>query len=67
MDARELIRAADRIAKAKGMTQSEWSEKAGRAINGQTVCRILSTGSCNLKTFVALLDAIGCELEIKEG
>lgn len=66
MDARSLILQADSIARRKGLTQSDWSRRAGRATNGQTVGRILSNGSCNLNTFVELLDAIGCELEIKE-
>lgn len=67
MDSRSLILKADGIARRKGMTQSQWSRIAGHAANGQTVSRILSKGDCRVSTLLALLDAIGCELDIKEG
>lgn len=65
MDARTLIIKADRIARDQNLNQSQWSAKAGYATNGQTVSRILNKGDCRISTFIALLDAIGCELEIK--
>lgn len=66
MESRSLILKADEIAREKGYTQSQWSREAGHANNGQTVSRIISKGDCRVSTFVALLQAIGCELEIKE-
>ena len=66
MKARAIILEADRIAERKGLTQSQWSRNAGHATNGQTVSRIMSKGDCRVSTLIALLDAIGCELEIKE-
>lgn len=66
MDARSLILLADRIAREKGLTQSEWSSRAGFAKNGQTVSRIISKGNCRLSTFLRLLSIIDCRLEIVE-
>ena len=66
MKARAIILEADRIAERKGLTQSQWSRNAGHATNGQTVSRIMSKGDCRVSTLIALLDAIGCELAIKE-
>lgn len=66
MDARTLIIKADEIARGQKLNQAQWSSKAGHAMNGQTVSRILSKGDCRISTFIALLDAIGCGLEIKE-
>lgn len=66
MDARSLILLADRIAREKGLTQSEWSSRAGFAKNGQTVSRIISKGNCRLSTFLRLLNVIDCELAIVE-
>lgn len=67
MDSRSLILKADKIARSKGMTQSQWSRAAGHATSGQTVSRILNKGDCRVSTFLSLLDAIGCEIVIKEG
>lgn len=64
MEARDLILQADAIARSKGMTQAQWSSMAGHASNGQTVSRIISRGECKLSTLVALLDTLGCELQI---
>lgn len=66
MNARNLIMECDRIADKKNLSQSEWSRRAGHAKNGQTISRIMSKGDCRLSTFIALLNAIGCSLEIKE-
>ena len=66
MDSRSLIVQMDRIARSKGLTQSEWSRRAGYATNGQTVSRMLSKGDCRVSTLLAMLDAIGCGIEIKE-
>ena len=68
MNARTLIIQADSLAREKGMTQKEWSAKAGHAKNGQTVSRIISKGDCRISTFIKLLEAIDCRLEIvKDG
>ena len=64
MEARDLILQADAIARKKGMTQAQWSSLSGYASNGQTVSRILNRGECKLSTIVALLDTVGCELQI---
>ena len=66
MESRTLIVEASKIADKKKINQSRWSEKAGHAINGQTVSRILKKGDCRLSTFLDLLKAVGCQLEIKE-
>lgn len=66
MNARTLIIQADSLAREKGMTQKEWSTKAGHAKNGQTVSRIISKGDCRISTFLRLLEAIDCRLEIVE-
>ena len=57
---------ADEIARQKGLTQSQWSRLAGRANNGQTISRIVKVGDCRVSTFIDLLTAIGCKLEIKK-
>ena len=54
------------ILDAKGMTQKEWSTAAGHAKNGQTVSRIISKSDCRLSTFLRLLKAVDCRLEIVE-
>ena len=61
-----LILQADRIAREKGMTQKEWSAKAGHAKNGQTVSRIIRKGDCRVSTLLRLLNVIDCRLEIVE-
>lgn len=66
MNARTLILQADSLAREKGMTQKEWSAKAGHAKNGQTVSRIISKGDCRISTFLRLLKVIDCRLEIVE-
>lgn len=66
MEARSLILQADEIARRKGLNQSKWSKSAGYANNGQTVSRILSKGDCRVSTFLALVNALGCRIEIKE-
>ncbi len=66
MKARAIILEADRIAERKGLTQSQWSRNAGHATNGQTVSRIMSKGDCRVSTLIALLEAIGCKLQIME-
>lgn len=67
MESKDLIMGAYEIAtKKRKLNQSKWSAKAGLTMNGQTVLRILQRGDCRLSTFVSLLNAVGCELEIKE-
>ena len=66
MDSKDLIMEAHDIADRKGFNQSRWSANAGLTLNGQTVLRILQRGDCRLSTFISLLRAVGCKLEIKE-
>ena len=66
MDSRSLIWKAYKTATDKGYNQPRWSDQAGHASNGQTVCRMLKKGDCRLSTFLALLKVLGCELEIKD-
>ena len=65
MRARALIVEADEIARDQGLNQREWSTKAGHAASGQTVSRILNKGDCRLSTFIALLEPLGYELQLK--
>jgi len=64
MDSRQLIIKADEIARNEGFTQAKWSAKAGHAKSGQTVSRIVNKGDCRISTFLRLLEAIDCKLEI---
>lgn len=66
MDARALIVKADAIARERNFNQAKWSAAAGYAENGQTVSRIMAKGDCRISTFIALLNVIGCKLEITE-
>lgn len=65
--AAQLIWEADRIAKGKGLTQAEWSRKAGFDTAGVAISRTYKRGNCKLSTFVSLLEAIGYRVEIMEG
>lgn len=67
MEARELILEADRIARNHGMNQSEWSNRAGMAPNGQTVSRLMARGDCRVSTLIALLRPLGYRLTITKG
>ncbi len=64
MRARTLIMIADKTARDQGLNQREWSTKAGHAKSGQTVSRIISKGDCRLSTFIALIQALGLDLQI---
>ena len=66
MAQRALIMEADKIAREKGLTQSQWSRLAGYANNGQTVSRIVKAGDCRISTFNTLLNAIGYKLKIEK-
>ena len=59
MDARTLILMADKAARDRGMNQSQWSARAGFAVNGQTGSRIVSRGDCRVSTLLALLEPLG--------
>lgn len=67
MNARELILEADRIARSLGMNQSEWSNRAGMAPNGQTVSRLMARGDCRVSTLLSLLRPMGYQLTITKG
>ena len=64
MSARDLILAANLAAGKRGLSQSEWSARAGMATGGQGVSKLLSRGDCRLSTILALLQPLGMTLEI---
>lgn len=67
METRALLYEAFKIAtEEKNLSQSEWSNRAGLACTGQTISRIMYRGNCKLSTFLSMLQAIGCKLEITE-
>ena len=68
MDARQLIRQADQIAEDSGMTQAEWSRRAGFDEFGKLVSNMHRRGNCKLSVLAQLLKPLGCELRIvKQG
>lgn len=66
MEAKNLIDKAYSIAQKRGLNQSQWSNIAGYAVNGQTVSRMRKSGDCRVSTLMTLLDSIGYELTITE-
>jgi len=68
MDARQLIIQADRIAQDSGMTQAEWSRRAGFDEFGKVLIRTRKRGNCKLSVFAQLLKPLGYEIRIvKQG
>ena len=64
MDARQLISQADTIARDQGMTQAEWSRRAGFDEFGKAVSNAHRRGNCKLSVFASLLEPLGYEVRI---
>ncbi len=64
MDARQLISQADTIARDQGMTQAEWSRRAGFDEFGKLVSNTYRRGNCKLSVFAQLLKPLGYEIRI---
>lgn len=64
MDARELISYADRLARDKGLTQAEWSRRAGFDEFGKLISNTFNRGNCKLSVMAQLLKPLGYELKI---
>ena len=68
MDARQLIMQADQIAREHGISQAEWSRRAGYDEFGKIISNTLKRGDCKLKVMTQLLKPLGCRLTIvKDG
>ena len=68
MDGKQLIRQAVEIAGEKGLSQAEWSRRAGYDEFGKIISNTLKRGDCKLKVMTQLLKPLGCRLTIvKEG
>lgn len=68
MDGKQLIRQAVQIAGEKGLSQAEWSRRAGYDEFGKIVSNTLKRGDCKLKVMTQLLKPLGCMLTIvKDG
>lgn len=66
MDARRLIIEADRIARQQGMTQAEWSRRAGFDEFGKIVSNTFRRGNCKVSVLAQLLKPLGYELRIEK-
>ena len=64
MDARQLISMADSIARNQGMTQAEWSRRAGFDEFGKLISNTHRRGNCKLSVLSQLLKPLGYELRI---
>ena len=64
MDARQLISEADGIAREQGLTQAEWSRRAGFDEFGKLVSNTFRRGNCKLSVFAQLLRPLGYEVRI---
>lgn len=64
MDTRELITQADRIARDQGLTQAEWSRRAGFDEFGKLISNTFNRGNCKLSVLAQLLKPLGYELKI---
>ena len=64
MDARQLISQADTIARDQGMTQAEWSRRAGFDQFGKLISNTFKRGNCKLSVLAQLLKPLGYELRI---
>lgn len=66
MDARQLISEADGIAREQGLTQAEWSRRAGFDEFGKLVSNTFRRGNCKLSVFAQLLRPLGYEIRIEK-
>ena len=64
MDARQLIVQADQIRTNQGLTQAEWSRRAGYDEHGKLISNTFNRGNCKLSVFSQLLKPLGYELMI---
>ena len=64
MDARRLIVMADQIARENGLSQAEWSRRAGFDEFGKIICNTYRRGNCKLSVFAQLLKPLGYEITI---
>jgi len=64
MTARDLIVRADQLRQEQGLSQAEWSRRAGLDEVGMAVSRTYSKGNCKLTTIIRLLKALGYSLTI---
>ena len=64
MDPRQLISQADSIARSQGMTQAEWSRRAGFDEFGKLISNTHRRGNCKLSVLSQLLKPLGYELMI---
>lgn len=64
-DARGLIQQADSIARGMGLTQTEWSKKAGFDEFGKMISNTYKRGNCKLSVMMQLLKPLGYELVIQ--
>ena len=64
MDTRELITQADQIAREQGLTQAEWSRRAGFDEFGKVISNSFNRGNCKLSVLAQLLKPLGYELKI---
>ena len=66
MNSRDLIIKADQIRQEQGLSQAEWSRRAGLDDVGMAVSRTYNRGNCKLTTMVRLLRPLGYELKIEK-
>ena len=64
MNARQLIERADEIRREEGITQAEWSRRAGYDEFGKIIGNTLKRNDCKLKVMTQLLKPLGYELRI---
>lgn len=64
MDGKQLIRQAEEIAISQGLTQAEWSRRAGYDEFGKLISNTIKRHDCKLKVMTQLLKPLGCELVI---
>lgn len=66
MEARDLIIAADRIARGQGLTQAEWCRRSGFDEFGKLISNTYRRGNCKLSVILQLLRPLGYTLKIVE-
>ena len=64
MTAGEFIRTLDSIRISRGLTQAEWSRRAGYDEFGKLISRAYFRGNCKLSTAIRLAGALGYNLTL---
>jgi len=59
-----MLRTLSALARAKGWSDSEWARRAG--LPKETLCRLRSRQSCDLRTLEALAEPLGAALEVRK-